>query len=83
VECAVGAHSHGGAQSINAFGATSGEGKDVVNFQRAFALAQADGFFNGKLVEGVERMLDAGCFDARACFVDAGFYLKLQVSTLY
>lgn len=80
VEGAVGAHGHRGAQSVGAFGAAGGEGEDVVNGEGAFAFAQADGFFDGELVEGVEGMFDAGGFNAGLGFVDAGFDLLRLVS---
>lgn len=78
VERPVGAHGHGGAQGVGAFGATGGEGEDVVDMQRALAFAEADGFFDGEFVEGVEGMFDAGGFDAGLGFVDTGFNLFIS-----
>ena len=80
VEGAVGAHGHGGAQGVGAFGAAGGEGEDVVDGEGAFAFAEADGFFDGELVEGVEGVFDAGGFDAGLGFVDAGFDLLHLIS---
>lgn len=80
VEGAVGAHGHGGAQGVGTFGAAGREGEDVVDREGAFALTEADGFFDGELVEGVKGVLDAGGFDASLGFVDAGFDLLRLVS---
>lgn len=40
-----------------------------------FSFAETHRFFDGELVEGVERVFDPGGFDGGLGFVDAGFYL--------
>lgn len=72
---AVGAHGHGCAEDIDGFGGTSGEGDDFGDFF-FFALAEADGGFDGELVEGVHAVLHALRLNGRAGFVDAGFDLR-------
>lgn len=74
VDAAVGAHGHGGAQDVGAFGGAGGEGEDVGDGEGA-AFAEADGFFQGEFVEGVDAVFDVGGFDGGVGFVDAGFDL--------
>ena len=74
VDGAVGAHGEGGAERVGAFGGAGADGDDVFDWV-GFAFAEADGFFEGELVEGVERVFDSGRFDACVGFVDAGFDL--------
>lgn len=74
MDAAVGAHGHGGAEHILCFGGTGAESDDFVD-GGGFALAEADGFFDGELVEGVQGVLDPVCFDAGVGFVYAGFDL--------
>jgi hypothetical protein len=70
---AVGAHGHGGAESVGAFCGAGGYGKDFSD--GVFAFTETDGFFDGELVEGVEGVFDAAGFYAGLGFVDAGFDL--------
>jgi hypothetical protein len=74
VDGAVGAHGEGGAERVGAFGGAGADGDDVFDGV-GFAFAEADRFFQGELVEGVEGVFDSGCFDACVGFVDAGFDL--------
>lgn len=53
VDGAVGAHGHGGAEGVGALGGAGGEGEDVRD-GRLLAFAEADGFLDGKFVEGVQ-----------------------------
>jgi hypothetical protein len=73
VNGAVGAHGHGRAEGVGAFCGAGGNGEDLAD--GVFALAEADGFFDGELVEGVEGVFDAAGFYAGLGFVDAGFDL--------
>lgn len=76
VERPVGAHGHGGAERVAAFGPAGRQREDVVDFHRVLAaFAEAHGFFDRELVEGVERVLDAGGFHPGLGFVDARFDL--------
>jgi hypothetical protein len=79
VEGPVRAHGHGCPERIDALGSASGECEDVFDFQRAFALAEADGLLDRELIERVEGVLDAGGFDAGLGLVDPGFDLSSVV----
>jgi hypothetical protein len=48
----------------------------------ALLLAEAHGFFDGELVEGVHRVLDVCGFDGGLGAVDAGFDLEGDVRIL-
>lgn len=75
VERAVGAHGHGGAERVAAFGSAGGQREDVFDLQGTLAFAETDCFFDGELVEGVHRVLDARGLDAGLGFVDSRFDL--------
>ena len=82
MDAAVGAHGHGSAEDVGAFGGAGAEGEDVGDgggggggfLEGAFA--QSDGFFDGEFVEGVHAVFYAGGLDGGEGFVDAGFDLR-------
>ena len=74
-ERTVCAHGHGGAEGVGAFGATGGEGEDVGDLHGSLALAHANGFFYGELIEGVHGVFYTGGLNARSGLVNAGFDL--------
>ena len=74
---AIGAHGHGGAEGVGAFGRAGGKGEDVRD-GCLFTFAEADGFFDGEFVERVQRVFDPCGFYAGLRFVDAGFDLELR-----
>lgn len=75
VERAVGAHGHRRAEGISAFGSARGESENVLDFEGTLALTETDGLLDREFVEWVERVLNAGGFDAGLGLVDTGFDL--------
>lgn len=74
MNAAVGAHGHDGAQDVDAFRGADAEGEDGGD-GRGGGFAQADGGFDGELVEGVEGVFDVRGLDGGEGGVDAGFDL--------
>src|SRR5262249_36523372 len=68
VEGAVGAHGEGGAELFDTLLAADGDGDDLLD---ALALTEAEGFFEGDLIEGVDDPGDAVFLDAAAVGEDA------------
>jgi hypothetical protein len=64
VQGAVGAEGERRAQGVGGAGGAGADGEDVGDGQRGggfgVAFAEADGFFDGELVEGVEGVFEAG-----------------------
>ena len=61
---AVGAEGESGAEGVGGLGRAGGDGEDVGDGERGgglgVAFTQAEGFFDGGLVEGVEGLFEAG-----------------------
>lgn len=76
VDGAVGAHGHRRADDLLRLGRAGREDADVLDAAGGeLTLSDSDGFFYGDVVEGVDRVLNAGCLDTGEGLVDTGLDL--------